>query len=106
MEGDLDTASLKVRHGKYHLRGWCSGPGFTGPPLAVRALVDKKVVANGTAEMHRQKAGNHGFLLQVTSSQLDMPGEHRLQVQCRHGQQWFDLKGSPLCVKNGATLPC
>jgi len=87
--------------------GWCSGPSFSGPPLSVQVIVDGVSVANGTASLHRPTAGDHGFQVGLDCDLLKA-GSHSISVQCLYDQsrQWFELKKSPVCVRNGAVKPC
>jgi len=91
-----------------NVRGWCSGPRYSGPALKVRVLLDGLQVANSTAGMHRQIAGNHGFSLHLKCSSL-RAGKHHIQVDCNYpatSGSWSELNNSPLCTDNGALVPC
>eukprot|EP00937_MAST-01D_sp_MAST-1D-sp2_P003564 g3564.t1 len=112
-EGDLNGGA-RSSGSVCSVTGWCSGPGFSGPPLQARVLLDGALAANGTAAVHRAVAGAHGFVLQVDCAAYQA-GQHRFQVQCFYPyayagasqqQQWFQLKGSPFCTKDGQSASC
>ena len=87
--------------------GWCSGPGFSGPSLQARLLLDSSAtpVANGTANVPRSKAGYHGFLLQLPCSDATAAGEHTLEASCSRDGAWFKV-GKDLCFKDGQEVRC
>ena len=125
--GDVNGGVRNTGNGTCSVTGWCSGPGYSGPPLQARVLLDGAVTANGTASVHRTIAGAHGFVLQVDCAAYQA-GLHRFQVQCLYPytrarapaiapqppslplqleqQRWFGLKGSPFCTENGHASAC
>jgi hypothetical protein len=89
------------------LRGWCAGSKYSGPALEARARLNGQTLVNGTASLHREIAGDHGFELPVDCETF-ASGSHRLQIDCRSAStgKWFGLKGSPLCIEGGKKVKC
>ena len=90
--------------GKVYLQGWCSGPRFSGPALHFKVVVDNTAVANGTASMHRAKAGDHGFVVPVDLSAFET-GSHTVAAECDFKGEWFQLR-APFCLKGGEVVAC
>eukprot|EP01047_Picozoa_sp_COSAG01_P056391 COSAG01_NODE_6390_length_3698_cov_1.671298_2_plen_126_part_00 len=91
------------------MRGWCSGARFSGPPRQVRVVLDRgAVVANGTAAIHRRRAGDHGFELAVPCTTVATPGKHLWDVACFDPvrNEWAALSHSPICTTSGKVSPC
>jgi len=87
------------------MSGWCAGPGYSGPPLNVRIKVDGAVVANTSASMHRQIAGDHGFAVLLDCTKLAM-GEHKIVADAMYSGHWVTLRGTPLCISKGSIVTC
>jgi hypothetical protein len=107
-EGDLSANSV-VRNwsptGVANISGWCSGPKYSGPALGVSVRADGMQVANGTASLHRAIAGDHGFEL-LTNLAAFKTGAHKVQVGCVYQGTWFELKNSPVCLKDRHAVAC
>lgn len=82
--------------------GWCSGPGFSGPPLTVRVLVDKALQGNTTASVHRKIAGDHGFAFPLDCD-LFAKGAHKVEVDAMYEGNWCQLQYS-ICTRDGKVL--
>ena len=70
------------------VRGWVSGPNFTGPPLHVRVQLDGQTVASGLANVTRPVAKKHGFEFTVDCAELST-GRHRLDAAAQDNHTWF-----------------
>jgi len=87
------------------MAGWCSGPNYSGPPLTVRIMLDGVQVANTTASVHRQIAGDHGFVVQLDCTKI-AAGEHKIEADAMYAGGWATLKGTPVCTSNGKVVTC
>ena len=63
------------------------------------------LLANATADLHRQIAGNHGFLLSFDCGKIST-GRHKLLVEAFYEGQWVQFSQSPVCLANGNVVPC
>ena len=96
---------LSEADGACRISGWCSGLNFSGPALKVRALLDGTQLASATANLHRQIAGDHGFLMSFDCTKT-ATGQHKLFVEAFYKKQWVQLSESPVCLSNGRRVPC
>jgi hypothetical protein len=88
------------------ISGWCSGPGYSGPSLEVRVLIDGKKVANATASVHRKIAGDHGFAIPLDCAMLEANKKHKIEADAMFQGSWWELKRSPVCIANSKPVPC
>jgi len=87
------------------ITGWCSGPDYSGPALNVRILLDGQQIANVTASMHRQEAGDHGFAVKLDYTKVST-GAHKIQTEAFYEGTWGDLRNSPVCTAGGKVVAC
>lgn len=71
----------------------------------MRILVDDAEVAHATASIHRQKAGDHGFDIQLDRTKM-VTGKHTIRAQAMYENNWVDLRGTPICTSNGKVIAC
>ena len=101
----LDGVSLQPP--RCPAEGWISDPNYSGPPLPVRVTLDGVVVATALANVSRQVAGPHGFLVPLGCAAFH-EGFHTIRAfgpASASNDTWVELRGSPKCVQDGGKLP-
>ena len=101
--GSVDGLGLGATCG---LSGWCSGPGYSGPSMEVQLVVDgKKTGKPVLGTIHRQIAGNHGFVLPFDCA-LAAHGRHTFQATARLNQSTPVFTVGEKCAVNGRSAVC
>jgi len=104
-EGDCDGLTIAQ---SCFVKGWASGPKFSGAPLTVRVtIVDGNLQQNTTANEPRKIAGDHGFTVTLDCSKLKT-GAQQITVEAFYPPTnvWFPLLHSPICTLNGKVHRC
>eukprot|EP01052_Picozoa_sp_SAG31_P016197 SAG31_NODE_1065_length_10096_cov_7.151530_2_plen_170_part_00 len=61
---ELTLNDTKIRATGCHMSGWVSAAGYAGPAMVVQPLLDGEPLGDAiTANIHRQIAGDHGFVI-------------------------------------------